>query len=76
MSSTAEKEKTITSRMILPALILSRLAARPHGVLLSILLVDVALSFSVPVGIMSQVRVFSSVMSMAFALIMEAYDTS
>jgi DHA1 family bicyclomycin/chloramphenicol resistance-like MFS transporter len=70
LSSTAEKEKTITSRILLPALILSRLAARPHGVVLSILLVDVALSFSVPVGIMSQVRVFSSVMSMAFALIM------
>ena len=65
-------EKITTSRIFLPALILSRIAARPHGVLLSILLVDVALSFEVPVGVMSQVRVFSSVLSMVFALIIGA----
>ena len=63
------REKTAPSRIFLPALILSRIAARPQGVVLSILLVDIALSFDVPIGVMSQIRVFSNVMSMAFALI-------
>ena len=63
------REITAPSRIFLPALILSRIAARPQGVVLSILLVDIALSFDVPIGVMSQIRVFSNVMSMAFALI-------
>jgi len=55
---------------ILISLIFSRLAVRPHGILMSILLVDVATSFAVPVGVMSQIRSTASIVSMIFAFIM------
>lgn len=70
MEETLEPEGSPTGKHILPVLILSRLAARPHGILMTILLVDVALSFGVPVGVMSQIRSLSSVVSMAFAFAM------
>ena len=55
---------------VLLSLIFSRLATRPHGILMSILLVDVAYSYGVPVGVMSQIRSTASMVSMVFALIM------
>ncbi len=70
MDENTEPERAPKGRMILPALILTGLAARPHGLLISILLVDVALSFGVPVGVMSQIRSFSAVVSTASALVM------
>ncbi len=70
MDEAVEPVTRPTGRWFLPALIFSRLGVRPQGILMSILLVDVALSFGVPVGVMSQVRSFSSVLAMAFALIM------
>ena len=71
MDDTPEPERNPTRWRILPALIFTRLGARPHGQLMAILLVDVALSFGVPVGVMSQVRSFSSIVSMASALVIE-----
>ena len=55
---------------ILVSLILARLSARPHYILISILLVDVASSFQVPVGVMSQIRSFASIITMAFSIVM------
>jgi len=67
---TSTPEKSGMNWRVLLSLIISRLAIRPHGILMSILLVDVAYSFGVPVGVMSQIRSTASIVSMGFALIM------
>jgi predicted MFS family arabinose efflux permease len=66
---TSEPTKKMPWRILI-SIIFARLATRPHGILMSILLVDVANSFKVPVGIMSQIRTTASIISMIFALIM------
>jgi predicted MFS family arabinose efflux permease len=55
---------------VLVSLIFARLSARPHYILVSILLVDIANSFQVPVGVMSQIRSLSSIVTMVFSIIM------
>ena len=55
---------------ILISLIFARLSARPHFILISILLVDIADSFQVPVGVMSQIRSLASIVTMIFSIIM------
>jgi predicted MFS family arabinose efflux permease len=62
-------EKSMNWR-ILVSLIFARLSARPHYILVSILLVDIANSFQVPVGVMSQIRSLSSIVTMVFSIIM------
>jgi predicted MFS family arabinose efflux permease len=70
MDETAETETHLTSRWFLPALIFSRLGTRPYFVLMSILLVEMAAGFGVPVGVMGQVRSVASFIAMGFALVM------
>ena len=62
-------EKSMNWR-ILVSLIFARLSSRPHYILVSILLVDIANSFQVPVGVMSQIRSLSSIVTMVFSIIM------
>ena len=63
-------EKKGMNWRLLFSLILARLSARPHYILISILLVDVANSFEVPVGVMSQIRSIASIVTVTFSLVM------
>ena len=68
-----EDDNTTTQEMnwrVLVSLIFARLATRPANILMSILLLDIAQSFTVPVGVMSQVRSTASMVSMVFGLFM------
>lgn len=56
----------IMSWRILISLIFARLSARPYFILVSILLVDIANSFQVPVGVISQIRSLSSIVTIGF----------
>jgi predicted MFS family arabinose efflux permease len=62
-------EKSMNWRTLV-SLIFARLSARPYFILVSILLVDIANSFQVPVGVMSQIRSLSSMVTMFFSIIM------
>jgi len=70
MEKVSSKDKKNMNWRLLISLILARLSARPHYILFSVLLVDVAYSFQVPVGVMSQIRSISSIITMIFSLIM------
>ena len=70
MEDSSDSDGSLKSKHTLLAVIISSVGVRPHGILMAILLVDVALSFGVPVGVMSQIRSFSNIVSMAFALFM------
>ena len=62
-------------RLLLPAIVLSRFAAQPPGIITGILLIDIGMSFGVPVSIMSQIRTSASILSMVFALLLGALCT-
>ena len=62
--------KHTTGRLILPALILSRIATRPQAILMGFLLVNIGLTFGSVVGVMGQILTFSSILSLVFALVM------
>ena len=70
MGETSETEAHSASGWFLPALIFSRLGTRPYIILIAILLVEMAASFDVPVGVMGQVRSVASLLAMGFALVM------
>jgi predicted MFS family arabinose efflux permease len=70
MGETADTETRGVGRWFLPALIFSRLGTRPYIILMAILLVEMAASFDVPVGVMGQMRSVASLLAMGFALVM------
>jgi predicted MFS family arabinose efflux permease len=60
------------SRLILPSLVLSRFAIQPPQILLSLLLIDIGLSFGISVGVMGQISTVYSMASFIAALLMAA----
>jgi len=64
------EEKRSPGKLVQPSLVLSRFAVQPHGLLIGLLLVDIGLTFGVPVGVAGQIRTISYVASVVFALLM------
>jgi predicted MFS family arabinose efflux permease len=63
-------EKQPKEKMLIPALVISRLATQPPGILTGLLLIDIGLTFEQSVGVISQIRTSSSLISLVFALFM------
>ncbi len=57
-------------RLFLPSLTLSNFAIGPLGVLTGLLLIDIALTFKVPIGIMGQISTFSNIVAFISSLFM------
>jgi len=57
-------------RLFLPSLIASNFAAGPLAVVVSLLLVDIANTFNVSVGVMGQINISYSIAAFIFALLM------
>jgi predicted MFS family arabinose efflux permease len=64
------EEKDSLGRLFLPSLAISNFATGPLGVLVSLLLMDIALTFEVSVGIMGQMSTVSYVVAVIFGLFM------
>ncbi len=64
------QEKDSPGRLFLPSLAMSNFATGPLGVLVSLLLIDIALTFEVSVGVMGQMSTTSYVVAVIFALFM------
>ena len=60
------------SKLILPSLVFSRFAIQPPTILLSLLMIDIGLSFGVSVGVMGQISTVASIASFLTALVMGA----
>jgi len=73
-SDMVEKDVTIseqTSRkLIVPSLFMASFGAQSAGVIVSLMLVDIAATFNCPVGVAGQLRTFQSTMATIFALLM------
>ena len=59
-----------TGTLFLPSLAISNFATGPLGVLITLLLIDIALTFEVSLGVMGQINTLSSVVSVIFGLFM------
>jgi DHA1 family inner membrane transport protein len=57
-------------KLILPALVISRFATQPPGLLVGLLLVEIGLAFGTSVGVAGQIRSVSYFVSVIFALFM------
>ena len=68
--SSPKQEKVSPGRLFLASLSISNFATGPLGVLLGLLLIDIALTFEVSVGVMGQINTISYVVSIIFALFM------
>ena len=66
-SSPAEEKG---GRLFLPSLAISNFATGPLGVLVGLLLIDIALSFEISVGVMGQINTLSYVVAVIFGLFM------
>ncbi|HKZ92986.1 MAG TPA: MFS transporter [Candidatus Bathyarchaeia archaeon] len=64
------KEKQPITKLFLPSMAVSQFATSPLSVLTSLFLVDLALTFQVPVGVMGQINTVLYVVAVAFALLM------
>jgi len=62
--------ETQTSRLVIPALVLSRVAAQPHGLITGLLLIEISDTFNVPIGVAGQLStaVFTVSMLMGVAM--------
>jgi predicted MFS family arabinose efflux permease len=69
VSSVTKKESAL-GRLFLPSLFLSNFALGPLGILFGLLLIDIALTFEVSIGVMGQGYTLSYVVSVVFALLM------
>jgi len=69
MSDEKGLEQPPTERFILPSLAISRLNIAPPQVLTALLLVDIALSFGIPVGVAGQIRTISAIAAVVSALL-------
>jgi len=66
--STAENRSP--GKLLQPSLVLSNVAVNGHSLLIGLLLVDIGLTFGVPVGVAGQIRTFSYVVSVIVGLLM------
>ena len=59
-----------SSKLVTPALVLSRVAAQPHGLITALLLIEIAETFNVPIGVAGQLStaVFTVSMLMGVAM--------
>ncbi|MFX0097903.1 MAG: MFS transporter [Candidatus Hodarchaeota archaeon] len=64
------QEKDSHGSLFLSSLAISNFATGPLGVLITLLLIDIALTFEVSLGVMGQISTLSSVVSVIFALVM------
>jgi len=64
------EKKGSPRRLFLPSLIISFFATSPLGILTGLLLVDMALSFEVSVGVMGQINTLSYIVAVIFAMLM------
>jgi len=64
------EEKPSLGELILPALFLSSFALQSHGIITGLLLIDIGLTFGLPVGVTAQIRTVSEVAGVFFALLM------
>ena len=60
--------KSFKSRLFVPSLVLSAFATQPPNMITSLLLIEIGLSFGVPVGVSGQLRTISSIMGVIIAL--------
>ena len=65
-----EKPKTASSKLVEPALILSRVAAQPHGLITALLLIEIAQTYSIPLGVAGQLSSAVSIASVFTGLLM------
>jgi len=68
--SNPKKENGSVRKLFLPSLAMSNFATGPLGVLVTLLLIDIALTFEVSVGIMGQMSTISYVVAVIFGLFM------
>jgi len=66
--STAENRSP--GKLVQPSLVLSNVAVNAHSLLIGLLLVDIGLTFGVPVGVAGQIRTVSYVASVIVGLLM------
>jgi len=69
-NSSSVQEKEPPGWLFVPALAISNFATGPLGVLVGLLLIDIALTFEVSVGVMGQITTLSYMVSMVSALLM------
>jgi len=65
----ASADHPVVSKLVLPALVMSRFSNQGPAILTSLLLIDIGLTFGVSVGVMAQIRTTSSVVAILGAFI-------
>lgn len=63
-------DETKASRLVTPALVLSRVTAQPHGLITALLLIEIAQSFNVPIGVAGQLSTAVSTVSILVSAVM------
>ncbi|MFH2112221.1 MAG: MFS transporter [Candidatus Bathyarchaeota archaeon] len=63
-------DETKTSRLVIPAFVLSRVAAQPHGLITALLLIEIADTFNVPIGVAGQLSTAVFTVSMVIGVAM------
>ena len=64
------EEKGSVGRLFLPSLVVSRFATMPRGIILSLLLIEIGLSFGLPVGVTGQLGTAGSIAAFFSSLLM------
>lgn len=64
------EETDSVGRLFLPSLVLTRFATQPTGVVLSLLLIEIGLTFGLPVGVTGQIGTVRSITAFVSSLIM------
>ena len=68
--SNQTEEISSVGRLFLPSLVVSRFATTPPGIVLSFLLIEIGLTFGVPVGVAGQIGTARSIAGVASSLLM------
>lgn len=63
-------EAKTMGRLVVPALVLSRVAAQPHGLITALLLIEIAQTFNIPIGVAGQLSTAVSTVSVFMGLLM------
>ena len=63
-------EKGSVGRLFLPSLVLSRFATTPSGIILSFLLIEIGLTFGLPVGVTGQLSTARSIVGVVSSILM------
>ena len=63
-------EKSSVGRLFLPSIVMSRFATTPRGIILSLLLIEIGLTFGLPVGVTGQVGTAGSIAAFVSSLFM------